>query len=509
MIEPFDYQSVAIDGVRDCFRRGKRRVVLVLPTGGGKTVVAGLIIKGAIEKGNSILFLAHRKELIDQPSRMLDNELGIDHGVIKAKHWRDRPHLPVQVASVQTLAIRGTRPPAKIIFVDEAHRTRARQYGEIFDSYPEAIIIGLTATPARLDGQGLGHIFEEMVKVVSVAELIDRGRLCPPRIITSRDQIDMSDVDVSHGEFNSRQAASKITGKIIGNIVDQWMKHAKGRPTLVFAPSRDKSKEIVASFIEHGIRAAHVDGNMGDAERAMILTKLKSRDLDVVSNVNLLVEGFDEPIVSCVSMAAPTKSLTRWLQICGRGSRVDPSKEDFIILDHAGCFLRLGPPTHDHEWSLDDGVISTPCLDMFNICQVCFTAYSRGQVCPTCGSQQAIQKFAGPQIEETDDELEEVDLTRECPDCASTRIRVIRGPGEFDMKFVCVDCKKTTYAVDHPRAKRATPVQKKKEYHRLLLVGMRNQFRKGWADHRYREVFGKWPDVKWKRTVSATQERGQ
>lgn len=505
MLELRAYQTLALDNVRRLFASKKRRVILVAPTGSGKTVMAAAIIHGALAKGHSVLFLAHRKELIDQPSRMLD-KLGIDHGVIKAKHWRDRPHLPVQVASVQTLARRGNRPKAKIIIVDEAHRTRAAQYEEIFTDYPDALILGLTATPARLDGRGLGHVFEEMVKVTSVAALIESGHLCPPRII-SLEPMDMTGVNVSHGEYNSKQASAKVDGKIIGNVVSHWLKYASGRPTLVFAPNVEKSLEIVENFKKAGVRAAHVDGKMGDRERDLILAQLKTREISVVSNVNILVEGFDEPIVSCVSIVTPTKSITRYLQICGRGSRTDPSKEDFIIIDHAGCWREHGPPTHDHEWSLEDGLHKSEASEMFMICETCFTAFSKGASCPTCGGRKTVSYEFGARLEETDDELYEIDLTSECPECESKSVRITRGPGPYEMRINCATCKHTTYTVDRMKAMRATAADKKSEYLRLRQVALRQQYKHGWADHRFKEMFDAWPSSAWKKTINEAQGR--
>lgn len=471
------------------------------------TVMAASVIHGAMAKGNPVIFLAHRKELIDQPSKMLDS-MGIDHGVIKAKHWRHRPHLPVQVASVQTLQKRGLRPPAKIIIVDEAHRTRAMQYEEIFEDYPDALILGLTATPVRLDGRGLGHIFQSMVKVTSVSALIESGRLCMPRLI-SLPAPDMSDVEVSHGEFNGRQASAKIDGRIIGNVVEHWLKLAKDRTTIVFAPNVEKSREIVERFVSAGVRAAHVDGSMGERERGLILSQLATGEIKVVSNVNLLVEGFDLPIVSCVSVVKPTKSITQWLQMCGRGSRPDPSKDDFIIIDHAGCFRIHGSPTHDWDWSLEDGALRKESEE-FSICTECFTAFAKGQRCPTCGSNVFTKKeFVARAVEETDDELEEIDLTSNCPECNSTAVRVIRGPGPYDMRINCGKCSHTTYTVDRPKAKRATMGERKTEYFRLRKIANRQGFKPGWADHKYSEMFAAWPAGIWKKQIGEAQAKGQ
>jgi len=179
-----------------------------------------------------------------------------------------------------------------------------------------------------------------------------------------------------------------------------------------------------------------------------------------------------------------------------------------MIIDHAGCFYTHGSPTHDWDWSLDDGAIKKNVIEMFSICEVCFTAFSNGQSCPTCGSHKfVVKELGGRTLEETDDELHEVDLTAECPECESTAIRIIRGPGPFDMRINCSTCKHTTYTVDKIKAKRATAGEKRAEYFRLAQVALRQQYKRGWADHRYREMFDAWPGTAWKRQIVQARSR--
>lgn len=494
-LELRDYQSAALDGIRTAFAAGKRRIVLVIPTGGGKTVVAGALIDGAIRKGNKVMFLAHRKELIDQPSRMLD-KLGIDHGVIKAGHWRERPNLPVQVASIQTLARRELRPDVRIIVLDECHRRLADTYERVFVDYPNALICGLSATPCRLDGRGLGHAFDEMIVAATYSELLehDPPYLCRPRLFIP-DMPELDGVPVSHGEYSREAIGARLSGKIIGNITKHWLEHARGRPTVCFAPTVDKSNEIVDNFKRAGIRAAHVDGKTPDAQRDTILERLAQGELDVVSNVDLLVEGYDLPRLSALILARATKSVSRFLQMCGRVGRPDDSKDDAIIFDHAGCYFEHGHPTDDRDWSLEDGYKRERTISLFYVCNVCFAAVPTGQNCPECGIRK-VREIRRDVAAETDDELVEMKRQLRCRSCDSDKVRLTRGPGPFDMRLSCKECDASTWSFDTKKARRATLEQRKVEFRRLLLVARRQHYDLGWAKHRFRECFGDWPDRK-------------
>jgi Zn finger protein HypA/HybF involved in hydrogenase expression len=151
-------------------------------------------------------------------------------------------------------------------------------------------------------------------------------------------------------------------------------------------------------------------------------------------------------------------------------------------------------------WSLDDGVVPQNTMEMFSVCEVCFTAFPGSKSCPTCGSSQlTIKEFGTRLAEETDDELHEVDLTRACPECEGLAIRITRGPGPFDVRIDCSTCAHKTYVVDRPKAARASMGDKKREYLRLRQVAMRQQFKAGWADHRYHDMFTVWPASGWKR----------
>jgi superfamily II DNA or RNA helicase len=387
------YQTDAIARLDALLSRGARRVLVVAATGSGKTTLAGAVIVDRVRRGQHVLFLAHRRELIGQAHRRLV-DLGIpehDVGVIMANDPRRRPIAPVQVASVDTLRTRG-KPPADVVFVDEAHRALARTYVEISAAYPEAIHLGLTATPYRADGKGLGDAYEELLLVASPRELIAEGYLVAPRVFTvpPAQRPDLSRVQVARGDYSANQLAEAVDRQaLVGNIVEHWMAHARGLRTVAFAASVEHSKHIADRFREAGVTAEHLDGETPTIERDAILARLASGETLVVANVGVLCEGFDLPPVKCALLARPTKSTGLYLQQAGRILR-PWNDQRAIILDHAGCALEHGLPQDDREFSLDSapkrarGPTEAPARE----CPACLAVVGIGtRVCPECGHE--------------------------------------------------------------------------------------------------------------------------
>jgi superfamily II DNA or RNA helicase len=383
------YQVQAVEAVRAAIRAGRRRVLLVSPTGTGKTEMYLSLVHSALAKGNKVLVLASQEELLEQPGRKLD-AAGRDFGVLQGDHWRVRPWLPLQLASVQTLVRRGARPEASVVICDEAHLFVAETFARIVADYPRAVILGLTATPRRLDGRGLGELFEELVVATTIERSIADGWLVPVRTFAPSEP-DLSAVKISGGDFN-RGAAARVMEKpaIVGDIVATWQKLAAGRPTIGFAADVAHSERMVAAFRAAGISVSHVDGTTPRAERARLLADLSSGALTVLWNAQLLTLGVDVPRVSCIVMARPTLSETVYLQEGGRGLRPFPGKTDLLLLDHAGNCLRHGLLEWAREWSLE-GVVrrkrdeKVPGLRL--PCKQCFAISPAGAaVCVDCGA---------------------------------------------------------------------------------------------------------------------------
>lgn len=384
MIELRPYQVTSIEQLRAAIRSGKRRIMLTVPTGGGKTYTSASLIAGALAKGKRSIFVAHRKELIDQTVRSFAG-LGITTvGVIRAGDKRRDPKQPIQVASIQTLA-RRTQQDADLVVIDEAHRASSASYTKhLFERHPNAIIIGLSATPVRADGKPLGTHFEDLVIGALYSELLEGGHIVEPRVYSTPVLPDMSTVRTSGGDFNQDDLEAAVNrGALIGDLFTQWSKHPRQR-TVAFAVSVAHSKAIVDEFRARGVRAEHLDGTTPEVDRAAILARLESGATELVSNVGVLCEGWDMPSCKTLIVARPTKSLGLWMQMAGRILRpwngVAPT-----ILDHGGNVDRHGLPHEDREWSLTKKPKKGGAVKV-KACPECFGFMPSGcKTCPLCG----------------------------------------------------------------------------------------------------------------------------
>lgn len=385
------------DAIRQTIAALDRNPVLTMPTGAGKTVVGATIVE---RLGGRTLWLAHRRELITQAFGRL-RSLGLYCGVISATHAEDR-FAPVQVASVQTLA-RRLKPRVDRIVIDECHHAKADTYGDILAEYPGLPVIGLTATPFRLDGHGLGDIFGEIVVAAYTDELCAEGTLVEP-IVYAPDLPDMSAAKMQHGDFNGRDAFRAMDGpKITGHIVETWLEHARGRRTVCFAVNVQHSQKIVEAFRDAGVPAEHLDGSLPGPERDRILARLASGQLSIVSNCMVLTEGWDLPALEVAIIARPTASLCLHLQQIGRIMRAADAKAGALVLDHAGNHLRHGFVTQRIEYSLDGVKRKRAAAGEAPLrrCRNCFLLVPLGaQACPDCGwvfrSDAEVPDVAGP-----------------------------------------------------------------------------------------------------------------
>ena len=393
MIELRPYQNGAIENLKSALASGKKRVLLQAATGAGKTIIACEMIRRATSKEKRVIFIAHRKEIISQTSGKLD-AFGIEHGVIMANHARVNNHA-VQVASIQTLT-RRDKPQANLVIIDECHLSVSDSFQKIIEHYHDATIIGLTATPIRLDGRGLGEIYRDIVQVVPMTQLIEEGHLVKPRVFAPFTP-DMKNVRKSKGDYDANETANLMDRKeITANIVKHWSMSAADRKTIVFASSVEHSKNIVSEFTDNGISAKHLDANTPANERDQTLQAWREGKFTVLSNMGLFIEGLDVPAASCCILARSTKSLTIYLQAVGRVMRPHESKTDCIILDCAGLTYEHGFVDDAREWTLN-GKIKKPKDDVpaVHICESCFAAYSKAQhpnECPECGFETPVEQ---------------------------------------------------------------------------------------------------------------------
>jgi DNA repair protein RadD len=348
-----EYQQKAVDSLRDNIRRGIKSQLLCVATGGGKTVIASSIINGAVKKGSHILFLAHRKSLIEQCAAKLEDFGVLNYSVIMSGAKRFNPEATVHVASIQTL-IKREFPHADLIVIDEAHRAQSKSYRDILANYPNAAVIGLSATPERTDGKGLDDLFQEMVTVTTVSALIEEGFLIRPTLYTghfnseSLQGIKKRQNDYAEGELQELMDDPKLVGDIISN----WRDKANNKLTVVFACGIAHAEHIAQEFFNAGVPSASITSKTTKSEYEAIMSDWRKGFIRVVVNCMVLTEGFDYPELECCILARPTKSLSLFLQMVGRVVRTAPGKNGAIILDHAGNIQEHGAPHLDREWTL-------------------------------------------------------------------------------------------------------------------------------------------------------------
>jgi superfamily II DNA or RNA helicase len=352
------YQRRAIEDVREAFRTGAKAPLLVVPTGGGKTVVFSHIATSAVAKGKPVLILCHRRELIHQAVAKLE-AAGVTPGIIAPGY--PATDALVQVGSIQTLAARLQRgiapPPADLIILDECHHATASTWRAVLSALPKARILGVTATPCRADGKGLGieggGIFDALVMGPSVQELIDGGFLNPTRVFAPKVGPDLTGIgtragDFEHGALDQVMRASTITG----DAVREYARHAPSQPAICFCCSVAHAEEVAAAFREAGWRAQAVAGTSSTADREKAIHGLATGSVQVLCAAELISEGLDVPAVGAVILLRPTKSLALYLQQVGRGLRPAPGKSHLVVLDHAGNVERHGLIEMPRSWSL-------------------------------------------------------------------------------------------------------------------------------------------------------------
>ena len=398
-----DFQQIAVETLREGVRQGIKGQLLVAPTGAGKTTIAAFLIESAVQRpGGNVLMLAHRRELITQPSTRLD-DMGLDHGIIMSGHPRRRPHLPIQVGSIQTVVNYDFHRFPSLVIIDEAHRARAATYRTILDMLGNPITIGLTATPCRLDGRGLGgDLFQRLVECPQVPQLISDGYLVPCRVYAGKKH-DMRGYTKSAGDWKAEDAAQEMNKpELIGDVVREWKERASGRPTIAFASTIKHSLAIRDAFRAAGVSCEHVDGATPNEEREAVLRRLAAGTLSIAVNVGIWDEGVDCPAVSCIIDDAITASLVKYLQRRGRGMRLYPGKEDCIVLDHAGNCWAHGLPEQRREWSLDGDSErrkkspSPDYQDTIKVCPKCQTAHDLDALTCACGYVFSVCRQAVP-----------------------------------------------------------------------------------------------------------------
>lgn len=408
------YQQNAIDDVKLAFMNRNRRVLLVAPTGAGKTVMFSYIAKHAALKGNRIAILAHREELLEQISRTL-TQFDVDHGFVAVRRPVNLSKM-VQVCGVHTLKNRAARLAwtPDLIVCDEAHHATAGSWARILEAYPDARVLGVTATPERLDGTGLGNVFDTMVRGPEIADLIERGFLsrvkyyCPTTVNTD-------DMKLRMGEYRHSDVDERVNNRrVIGEAVKWYRKLCDGAPAVAFCASIKHSEHVAETFRAAGYRWASLDSTLTPEARRAAVLGLGNGNLHGISSCDIISEGFDLPIVSAAILLRPTASLGLYLQQVGRVLRVALGKTHATIIDHVGnCGSnRGGKWVEKHgfaedirKWSLE-GRIKRDGAAPVRLCEECFAVVPiSARICPQCGATL----WTDPEVLDQDaEELEEV-----------------------------------------------------------------------------------------------------
>ncbi len=401
-----DYQQAGVDQIRAAFSAGARAVCYQLPTGGGKTPIFCYVCRGAVALQNRVCVLVHRRELLRQADRHL-TDWGVEHGVI-APNYPRTGHL-VQVASVQTL-VRRTGHDFDLLVFDEGHHAVAQTWRRIMHQHSTARVLGVTATPSRLSGRGLGTVYDTLICGPTTRELIDAGHLSEYRYYRAQVELDLTGLRSRGGDYDQGQLADLMDRRAItGNAVAEYARHCNGYPAMVFTVSVAHAQAVCEQFRAEGWRAVAVEGKMPQDARDAAFGGLASGRYNVLVACELASEGVDVPAVSAAIMLRPTKSPTVYLQQVGRALRPHPGKQRAVILDHVGNYLRHGLPDSPRTWSLNAGherETDGEAAPRIRQCEVCFCCHDWAPTCPECGYEYPPAPRPDPKQE--DGKLEEL-----------------------------------------------------------------------------------------------------
>lgn len=373
------FQERATDLVRASYASGHRAPLLQLPTGGGKTVIMANAIKSAVARGREVLVNVHRAELVTQTVAKLEAAGVIDLRIIQAASDLGNPTAKVAVASIQTLTNwnRDRMPRADLVIFDEAHHVVAKTWASIAGHYADALLLGCTATPQRADGKGLGDIFDDLIIGASVAELTALGYLVPCRVWAAPRKLESAQVVLSPAKA--------------------YQEHAEGKRAVVFCCSLEHARAVSDEMNEAGIRTDVVHGGLASATRANTLARLRRGELDAVTNVHVLTEGWDDPAVSVCILARKPQHAGTFLQMVGRVLRPSPGKTHATLIDLCGSVHDHGTPDMEREFTLDGRGIKKVDREAIRQCLECGGVFLAGPTqCPLCGCALPRREMALP-----------------------------------------------------------------------------------------------------------------
>lgn len=400
MIQLRDYQIELIDGVYQSMSKGNKNIMVQSPAGSGKSVTMSEIARRATDKGNNVLFVVHRRELVEQiRGTFIANNVDMQLCHVGM----------VQTVSNQLKRNKVTEP--SLILVDEGHHSLARTYQNIFEEFPNAYVLSFTATPWRMSNKGFTEVFTDLILGKSVKWLIDNNRLAPFKYYSVNL---LQNIQMKHnatGEFSNASIEEAMQKTIFGDVIENYQKFAEGKKTIVYTHSVEASKTVADKFNSNGYKAMQVDGKTPKDERELAMKLFRSGEIKILVNAELYGEGVDVPDCECVVLLRPTESLTLFIQQTMRAMRYQPNKQA-IIIDHVGNYSRHGLPDTEHNWLEHFEGTSKKSNQSDSIpvkeCESCYAVVASAYtVCPVCGEEFPKEDPTEYQIDESR-ELEEI-----------------------------------------------------------------------------------------------------
>lgn len=469
------YQQEALEAARNSVRMGKKRPIIAAPTAFGKTVLAAQMMKNCQDSGKKGWFFCDRKILIEQTIEKFQS-MGIDFGVRQSMHELSNPAAPIQIASVQTVHAmvkkhKGRIPDIDFMLVDECH-TQYEIINMIMERYTAIPIIGLTATPYS---KGLGDKYDNLIVTTTTQDLIDDGYLTPIKYYAGKS---VNTANLSSGKEFSLSELERETDKesevLTGDIIRNYTQWASGRLAIAFTPSILHSKTMVEKLRAHGISAEHIDCYMTDEEKGDLIEAHNNGEFMVISCSKLLSTGYDAPNVSCIIDCYPTKSITTYVQRLGRIMRLAEGKTESIYLDHANNFERFGFVEDIVPEFLHKGNNDHKERDLI---------------------KKKDKKESAP---------------RECPECYQQMVGLRCRACGYEVVITGSLVDDGSILTEKQKKNRQTPIiEKERFYSELRFYANQKGYSPKWADHKYREKFGVWPNKITATYVTSIREETQ
>jgi len=388
-----DYQNSAISNVRKSFQAKYRSVLLTLPTGAGKTVIFSEITRLAGLKGANVLILVHRKELVDQAGDKL-TKAGVKYGIIAAGRKESKSN--VQVASVQTLINRlNNSNQFDLIIIDEAHHAVANSWRKIFDFYKSAIKLGVTATPMRMTGAGLGEIFDKLIIGSTIPELVEQKYLAEHEVYAPPNKLNLDKIRTIRGDYSKKEVEDELDKvDIVGDAVENYRRLGQNKPAIAFCISVKHGQYVTNKFKQAGYTAELITGSMKSDDRKTLIDNFKDGKVQILVSIDVVSEGFDVEGCYVAILLRPTQSEALYIQQVGRVLRPEPNKVA-IVLDHVGNTKRHGFVDDVREFDLHQKAKTkrkgelAPAVET---CEQCFAVYRPQPICPVCGHKKEVRK---------------------------------------------------------------------------------------------------------------------